>query len=77
VSPLTDRNGTRYGVDTGCLADPSEEAFIDYTEAGPLNWRSGFAVLKFVDGDLLPPELVTVYDKKPGHVVFRGELIKV
>ena len=74
VTPWTDYTGTRYGVDTGCLADPSARAFVDYTEAGPLNWRSGFAVLTFKDGKLLPPELVTVWDDK--HVVFRGELIK-
>jgi hypothetical protein len=74
VSPWTDYTGTRWGVDTGCLADPNAKAFIDYTEAGPLNWRSGFCVLTFKDGQLLPPELVTVWDEK--HVVFRGELIK-
>lgn len=76
VSPLTDYNGTRWGVDSGCLAEPSAEAFIDYTEANPLNWRSGFAVLTFKDGELLPPELVTVHTK-PDQVVFRGEVIKV
>jgi hypothetical protein len=75
VSPITDRNGTRWGVDSGCLAEPNAEAFIDYTEAGPLNWRSGFAVLTFVGGRLLPPELVTVWDKK--SVIFRGDVIKV
>lgn len=77
VTPFSDYNGTRYGVDTGCLADPSAQAFIDYTEAGPLNWRSGFGFLTFKDGELLPPELVTVYEKRPNSVVFRGELIKV
>ena len=77
ITPFSDYNGTRYGVDTGCLADPSGDAFVDYTEAGPLNWRSGFAVLTFKDGDLLPPELVTVYEKRPNSVVFRGEIIKV
>jgi len=75
VAPFTDYNGTRWGVDSGCLADPSAKAFLDYTEANPLNWRSGFAVLTFVNGRLLPPELVTVWDQK--SVVFRGEIIKV
>lgn len=75
VSPFTDYNGTRYGVDTGCLADPSAKAFVDYTEANPLNWRSGFGVLTFKDGKLLMPELVQVWDDK--HVQFRGEIIKV
>lgn len=75
VSPITDYNGTRWGVDPGCLADPNAKAFVDYTEANPLNWRSGFCVLTFRDGVLLPPELVTVWDEK--SVVFRGEIIKV
>lgn len=75
VAPFTDYNGTRYGVDTGCLAEPSAQAFIDYTEANPLNWRSGFCFLTFKDGKLLPPELVTVWDDS--SVTFRGEIIKV
>lgn len=75
VAPFTDYNGTRYGVDTGCLAEPSAQAFVDYTEANPLNWRSGFCVLTFKGGKLLPPELVTVWDDS--SVTFRGEIIKV
>lgn len=75
VTPYTDYNGTRYGVDTGCVADPDHKAFVDYTEDAPLNWRSGFAVLTFKDGELLPPELVTKWDEKT--VVFRGQLMRV
>ena len=75
VTPFTDYNGTRYGVDTGMLGAPDAQAFLDYTEGNPLNWRSGFAVLTFKDGRLLFPELVTVWDEK--HVQFRGEVIKV
>lgn len=75
VTPYTDYNGTRYGVDTGCVADPSHKAFIDYTEDGPLNWRSGFAVLTFRGGKLMHPELVTVWDDK--SVQFRGALYRV
>ena len=74
VTPWTDYNGTRYGVDTGCLADPNAEAFA-YTEDNPKNWVSAFAVLTFVNGQLLPPELVTVWGKD--EVAFRGEIIKV
>ena len=77
VRAFTDYRCTRYGVDTGCLADPRAKAFVDYTEASPLNWRSGFAVLTFKDGYLLPPELVTVHEQKPDHVIFRGEVIRV
>lgn len=75
VIPWTDYNGTRYGVDTGCLAEPGADAFVDYTEDGPLNWRSGFAVLTFHKGKLLPPELVTTWSRN--EIVFRGQIIKV
>lgn len=74
VRGLTDYNGTRWGVDTGCLAEPRAEAF-SYTEDAPLDWRSGFAVLTFKDGVLLQPELVLVYDKN--SVQFRGQIIEV
>lgn len=72
VTPYTDYNGTRYGVDTGCVADTDHKAFVDYTEDAPLNWRSGFVVLTFKDGKLLTPELVTKWDDST--VQFRGQL---
>lgn len=75
VIPFTDYNGTRYGVDTGCLADTDHKAFVDYSEDSPKNWRSGFCVLTFRDGKLLMPELASVWDSD--HVQFRGEIIKV
>lgn len=75
VTPYTDYNGTRYGVDTGTLADPEGPQFEDYLESGPTNWRSGFAVLTFKDGVLLWPELVSKWDED--HVQFRGQLIEV
>ena len=74
VTPYTDYNGTRYGVDTGTLADVNGEQFIHYTEAGPVNWRSGFVVLTFKDGELLLPELVQKWDED--HVQFRGQIIE-
>ena len=74
VTPWTDYNGDRYGVDTGCLADVNARQFVDYTEDAPKNWRSGFCVLTFKDGRLLPPELVTAWDENA--VVFRGDVIK-
>lgn len=74
VTPFTDYNGTRYGVDTGCLADTDHKAF-EYLEDNPRNWRSAFCVLTYVGGNLLPPELVFKYDEK--HVTFRGKLIKI
>lgn len=75
VAPFTDYNGTRHGVDTGCLADTNAPAFTDYTEDNPKDWRAGFCVLTFWKGRVLPPELVTVWDDS--SVVFRGSVIKV
>lgn len=75
VTPFPDYNGVRWGVETGCLADPEGAQFVDYTEDGPKRWEAGFVVLTFKDGVLLPPELVTVWS--PDQVAFRGALIKV
>lgn len=69
VTPWSDYNGRRYGVDTGTLAEPYGEQFV-YTESNPVNWCSGFAVLTFRKGKLLPPELCEVID---GVAYFRGE----
>lgn len=76
VIPLTDYSGTRWGVDCGTLSH-SKQAQFGYTEDNPLNWRSGFAVLTWKNGELLPPELVTVWDERKGQVWFRGELVRV
>lgn len=74
VKPFTHmaptNNGCIYGVDTGTLADPWADTFA-YLEEGPRNWRSGFAVLTFVDGILMPPELCQIVD---GQAWFRGRL---
>lgn len=75
VSPLTDYSGTRYGVDTGCIADPGHRAFVDYTEDNPKDWRDAFAVLTFRGGQLMQPELVLRWDDN--HVQFRGDVIAV
>ena len=75
VAPFSDYNGTRFGVDTGTLADPYGEQFADYTEISPVDWRSGFAVLTFWKGRLLWPELAHVLDE--GVVEFRGQTIEV
>lgn len=77
VTPFTDYNGTRYGVDSGCIADPDGKQFVDYTEDSPKNWRSGFIILTFIDGKLILPELVQVSQIKKDHVEFRGSLHKV
>jgi len=73
VAPLTDARGTRYGVDSGCLADPNAGSFIGYTEDGIKDWRSGFAILTYRHGRLLFPELVSVVSEAAGLVEFRGK----
>jgi hypothetical protein len=75
VTPFSDYNGVRYGIDTGTLAEPYGPQFEDYTEQGPLNWRSGFAVLTFVDGKLLLPELATTHS--PDSIEFRGRVVQL
>jgi hypothetical protein len=74
ITPFTNYRGTVWGVDCGVMAEPFGPQF-DYAQDNPRNWRSGFAVLTFVDYDLMPPELVMVRNK--GEVLFRGEIIKV
>lgn len=75
VTPWTDYNGTRYGVDTGTLAEIDGDQFLHYTEDNAKNWRSGFAVLTFWKGKLLPPETVEVI--ADGVVTFRGKVYEV
>ena len=60
-----------YGVQTGTLQDTTHPAF-EYTENGPSPACSGFAVLTFRDGDLMPPDLCEVRD---GRAWFRGGVV--
>jgi predicted phosphodiesterase len=69
VTPWADYRGRRYGVDTGTLAEPYGPQF-NYCEAGPVNWASGFAVITFVGGKMLQPELCVV---EHGKAWFRGK----
>lgn len=71
ASAWTDYNGRRWGVDTGTLSDPDAQAF-DYAEDAPKNWGSGFAVLTFRGGMLLPPEFCEVIN---GAAYFRGQVV--
>jgi hypothetical protein len=75
VTPFSDYNGNRFGVDTGTLAEPGGPQFINYLEDSPTNWRSGFAVLTFHDGKLLWPELVHKWEE--GKIEFRGKVYDV
>lgn len=76
VTPWTDYKGDRYGVDTGTLASIDEDSFR-YALDSPKNWRSGFAVLTFNEGELLPPELCQVLDEAKGKCYFRGSIFYV
>jgi hypothetical protein len=77
VSAFTDYNGTRFGVDGGTLADPAGPQFSNYTEDNPLNWRSGFVSLRYVNGDLQWPEVLYVMNEKKRLVNFNGRTIKI
>ena len=74
VTPFSDYNGNRFGVDTGTLAETDGPQFT-YAELNPSNHRSGFAVLTFFNGQLLWPELVHKFGE--GLIEFRGEVIDV
>lgn len=76
VTPFTDYNGSRYGVDTGTLSPVDADAFT-YSEDAPKNHRSGFAILTFHEGQLMPPELCEVVSEEEGLVYFRGQVIEV
>lgn len=71
VKPWGDYRGRRYGVQTGTLADPTGPQF-EYAENGAAPHCSGFAVLTFKDGQLLPPELCEIIQ---GRAWFRGEVV--
>jgi len=69
VTPWADYGGRRWGVDTGTLSNPHGPQF-EYGENNPTPHTSGFAVLTYRDGLLLPPELCEVLD---GVAYFRGK----
>ena len=64
----SDYNGSRFGIDTGTLADIDGD-HMDYGEDNPKNHASGFAVLTIKDGVLLYPEFCYVTG---GKAYFRG-----
>jgi hypothetical protein len=74
VVGVTDYNGTRWGVQTGTLADPNGQQF-NYTEDAPKDWMSGFVMLSFERSRLLQPEMVRVWGED--EIEFRGKIHKV
>lgn len=75
VAPVTDYNGTRWGVQTGTLADPHSDAFIHYIEDAPTDWRSGFVMLSWENGRMLMPEMIMVSGED--EFEFRGCINRV
>ncbi len=76
--PWTNTQGTWYGVDLGMLApvDGPQFDYMELSNVGMSDWRSGFAVLTIKDGKLMPPDLATVTDEKRGEVYFRGDTLR-
>jgi hypothetical protein len=68
---FSDYNGSRWGIDTGTLADTHGD-HMHYGEDNPSNHCSGFAVLTINDGQLLHPEFCSVHDEK---AFFRGKQV--
>lgn len=64
----TNERSTLYGINPGVFADPGGPQFR-YTVGRPKDWRSGFSVLTFSDGRLLPPEHCEILR---GAAYFRG-----
>jgi len=72
MTAMRDRNGSRWGIETGTLADPFGPQF-QYAEGSPSRSQMGFVVINFdEDGNLMPPELCEMIRGRP---VFRGQYI--
>ena len=69
--PFNDYNGTRWGVQTGTLADPNGQQF-SYTEDTPKDWNSGFIMMTFERKQLLQPEIIRVFGED--EIEFRGKI---
>jgi hypothetical protein len=72
--PVADYNGTRWGVQTGTLADPNSQQFA-YTEDQPKDWGQGYVLLSFERSKLLQPEIIRVVGED--EVDFRGAIHRV
>ena len=71
-TPINNRGGRFWGVETGMLAEPDGPQF-EYGEGTSNRWNAGFAVLTFGrDGMLRPPELV---EEVGGVMWFRGQRV--
>ena len=74
LTAMRDRRGTRWGVETGTMADPQGPQF-EYAEGAPSRAQMGFVVITFdEEGEMLPPELCEMVRGRP---VFRGNYIDI
>lgn len=70
VTAQRDRRGSRYGIETGMMADPDGPQF-EYSEGAPSRSQQGFVVLTFDhDGEMMPPETCEMIR---GRLIFRGD----
>lgn len=76
ILAFTDYAGTRYAVDAGMLGRIGSSQF-GYGGGAPVNWRSGFVILRWLNGRLLPPQTVTVIDEKKGLICYGGTVLYV
>lgn len=67
----SDYNGSRFGIDTGTLAEVHGD-HMSYGEDNPKNHASGFAVLSIVNGVLVYPEFCYVVNDE---AYFRGQKV--
>ena len=71
ITPIRNRNGTHWGVECGMLGDPTHKAF-EYAEGMISRAQSGFVVITFKEGVMLPPEPCELIHGRP---VFRGDYV--
>lgn len=71
ASIWSDYNGSRFGIDTGTLAEIDGD-HMSYGEDNPKNHASGFAVLTIIDGVLVYPEFCYVVGDT---AYFRGQKV--
>jgi hypothetical protein len=75
TTALTDLSGTRFGIDTGTLADPYGPQFR-YCEGAPRDHRSGWVLLSYQGGTLLWPEIGAVLSEPAGTWSWRGQIYR-